>query len=78
MVDLTKIDFAKFDVAKLFDVEAAIEQMEKNSKTALALITDKKAKDTAETITAASFEFARAQAAAAKAFGEAVKKVVQI
>ena len=78
MVDLTKIDFAKFDVAKMFDVDAAIEQMEKNSKTALALITDKKAKDVAETITAASFEFARAQAAAAKAFGEAVKKVVQI
>ena len=78
MVDLTKIDFAKFDVAKMFDVDAAIEQMEKNSKTALALITDKKAKDIAETITSASFEFARAQAAAAKSFGEAVKKAIQI
>ena len=78
MVDLTKIDFAKFDVAKLFDVEVAIDQMEKNSKTALSVITDKKAKDAAETITAASFEFARAQAAAAKAFGEAVKRAIQI
>ena len=77
-MDFTKIDFSKFDPAKMFDVDAAISQMEANSQKALALITDAKAKSIAETVAAASFEFARAQAAAAKAFGEAVKKAIQI
>ena len=77
-MDFTKIDFSKFDPAKMFDVDAAITQMEENSKKALDLITDAKAKSIAETVTAASFDFARAQAAAAKAFGEAVKKAIQI
>jgi hypothetical protein len=77
-MDFTKIDFAKFDVAKMFDVDAAIKQMEEANSKAISLITDTKAKNIAETVSAASFEFARAQAAAAKAFGEAVKKAVQI
>lgn len=77
-MDFTKIDFAKFDPAKLFDVDAAISQMEEANGKAVALITDKKAKELAETISAASFEFARAQASAAKAYGEAVKKALQI
>ena len=77
-MDFTKIDFSKFDVSKLFDVDAAIASMEEANGKALALITDKKAKEIAETVSAASFEFARAQAAAAKAYGEAVKKAIQI
>lgn len=77
-MDFTKIDFSKFDPAKMFDVDSAIAQMEQNSQKALELITDAKAKSIAETVSAASFEFARAQAAAAKAFGEAVKKAIQI
>ena len=77
-MDFTKIDFSKFDPAKLFDVDAAIAKMEENTKTATAYITDAKARELAETISAASFEFARAQAEAAKAFGEAVKKAIQI
>ena len=77
-MDFTKIDFSKFDVAKLFDVDAAITGMETANQKALELITDKKAKSIAETISAASFEFARAQAAAAKAYGEAVKKALQV
>jgi hypothetical protein len=77
-MDFTKIDFSKFDPAKMFDVDAAIAQMEANSQKALDLITDAKAKSIAETVAAASFDFARAQAAAAKAFGEAVKKAIQI
>jgi hypothetical protein len=77
-MDFTKIDFAKFDVAKMFDVDGAIAQMEDANGKAISLITDKKAKSIAETVSAASFEFARAQAAAAKAFGEAVKKAIQI
>jgi len=68
----------KFDVAKMFDVDAAIAQMEEANSKAIALITDTKAKSIAETVSSASFEFARAQAAAAKVFGEAVKKAVQI
>jgi hypothetical protein len=77
-MDFTKIDFTKFDPAKLFDVDAVIKQLETNTKTATAMITDKKARDIAETVTAASFAFAKAQAEATRAFGEAVKKAVQI
>ena len=77
-MDFTKIDFSRFDVAKMFDVDSAITSMEQANSKALALITDKKAKEIAETVSAASFEFARAQAAAAKAFGEAVKKALQV
>ena len=77
-MDFTKIDFAKLDPAKLFDVDAAISTMETNSKSAMAMITDKKARELAETITQASFEFARVQAAAAKAYADAVRKAIQI
>jgi hypothetical protein len=77
-MDFTKIDFAKFDPAKVFDVDAAIAKMEESSKTATALITDKKARELAETVTSASFEFAKAQAAAARAYAEAVRKALQI
>lgn len=77
-MDFTKIDFTKFDTSKMFDVDAAISSMEEANSKAIALITDKKAKTLAETISTASFEFARAQAAAAKAYGEAVKKAIQI
>ena len=77
-MDFTKIDFAKFDPAKLFDVDTVIKQMENNAKSATAMITDKKARDIAESVTAASFAFAKAQAEAARAFGEAVKKAIQI
>lgn len=77
-MDFTKIDFAKLDPAKLFDVDAAIAKMEENTRSATALITDKNSRDLAETIAAASFEFARAQAAATKAYAEAVKKALKI
>ena len=77
-MDFTKIDFSKFDASKMFDVDATLTKMEENTKTATGYIYDAKARDLAQTITAAGFEFARAQTAAAKAFGEAVKKAVQI
>jgi hypothetical protein len=77
-MDFTKIDFSKFDVAKMFDVSAAIDQMQQANSKALDLITDKKARSIAETVSAASFAFAKAQAEAARAFGEAVKKAIQI
>ena len=76
-MDFTKFDFSKFDVSKLMDADAMLDQFEKNNQTALALITDAKSREIAQTISTASIEFARAQAAAVKAYGEAVKKVVQ-
>ena len=78
MVDFTKVDFSKFDVTKVFDVDAVIKQMEENTKTALSFITDKKAREVTETITSASLDFARAQAVAAKAYSEAVKKATAV
>lgn len=60
----------------LFDVDAALEQIEKNAKMATDMIVDKKSREVAQTITQASMEFARAQAAATKAFAEAVKKTL--
>ena len=77
-MDFTKFDLSQFDVSKLMDASAAIEQIEKNAKTAIALIPDSKSREIAQTITAASIEFARAQAIAVKAYGEAVKKAVQV
>jgi len=77
-MDFTKIDFSKFDVAKMFDVDAAITQMKEANAKALDLITDKKARSMVETVSAANFAFIKAQADAAKAFGEAVKKAIQI
>lgn len=77
-MDFTKVDFSKFDVTKVFDVDAVIKQMEENTKTALSFITDKKARDVTESITSASIEFARAQASAAKAYAEAVKKAIAV
>ena len=77
-MDFTKLDLSQFDVTKMLDASAAIEQIEKNAKTAIALIPDAKSREIAQTISTASIEFARAQAAAVKAYGEAVKKVVQV
>ena len=73
-MDFTKIDFAKFDVTKLMDADAMLDQIEKNNQAALGYITDAKSREIAQTISTASIEFARAQAAAVKAYGEAVKK----
>ena len=76
-MDLTKFDFSKLDVSKLMDADTVIDQIEKNNQTALGFITDAKSREIAQTISAASIEFARAQAAAVKAYGEAMKKAVQ-
>jgi hypothetical protein len=76
-MDFTKIDFSKFDMTKLMDADSMIDQIEKNTHTALGYITDAKSREIAQTISTASIEFARAQAAAARAYGEAVKKAVQ-
>lgn len=59
----------------MFDVNAALEQIEKNTKIATDMIIDKKSREIAETISAASMEFARAQAVAAKAFADSIKQI---
>ena len=77
-MDFTKIDFSKFDAAKLFDADKMLAEVEKNTKTAIGYITDAKAKAAAEAVAEASMEFARAQNAAVKAYAEAVRKAITI
>lgn len=77
-MDFTKIDFSKFDAAKLFDADKVLAEVEKNTKTAIGYITDAKAKSVAQSIADASIEFARAQNAAAKAYADAMKKVLSV
>lgn len=67
------IDYTKFDTSKMFDVDAVIAAVEKNNKTLLGYVTDTKVKTVAESVSAASFDFVRAQAAAARTYGQAVK-----
>jgi hypothetical protein len=77
-MDFTKIDVTKFDVTKMFDVDAMLKQMETNTKTATALITDTKSREITESVTAAGFALAKAQAEAARQFGDAMKKAIKI
>jgi len=60
----------------LFDIDSALLQIEKNAKMATEMIVDKKSREIAETVTTASMEFARAQAAAVKVYADAVKKAL--
>lgn len=66
----------KTKLPALFDVDAALEQIEKNSRLATDMIVDKKSREMVEAITAASLDFARAQTAAAKIYTDAMKKVL--
>ena len=77
-MDFTKFDFSQFDVTKIMDASAAIEQIERNTKTAIGFIPDAKSRELVQTITEASIEFARAQAIAAKSYVDAVKQAVKI
>jgi hypothetical protein len=77
-MDFTKFDLSQFDVTKVLDASVAIEQIEKNTKTAIAMIPDAKSRELVEAITMASIEFARSQALAAKLYADAVKQAVKI
>ena len=70
------LDFSQFNFAKMFDVDAALDQIESNSRTALGYIPDHKSREIAQTINDASIAFIRAQAQAMRAFGEAVKSAI--
>jgi len=76
-MDFTKYDFSQFDVTKLLDASVAIEQIEKNTKTAIAMIPDAKSREMVQAITAASIEFARSQSLAAKLYADAVKQAIK-
>lgn len=76
MVDYTKFDFSKFDLAKMFDVDSAITNIEKSNKVITALIPDQRVRAVAENINAAGCELIRAQMSAAKEFGTAVNKAL--
>jgi hypothetical protein len=77
-MDFTKFDLSQFDVTKMLDASMAIEQIEKNTRTAIAMIPDAKSREMVEAITTASLEFARSQALAAKLYADAVKQAVKI
>ena len=77
-MDFTKLDLGQFDVTKMLDASQAIEQIEKNTKTAIAMIPDTRSREMVEAITAASLEFARSQALAAKLYADAVKQAIKI
>ena len=77
-MDFTKLDLSQFDVTKMLDASVAIEQIEKNTKTAIAMIPDAKSRELVEAITAASIEFARSQALAAKLYADAVKQAIKV
>ena len=77
-MDFTKLDLSQFDVTKMLDASQAIEQIEKNTKTAIAMIPDTRSREMVEAITAASLEFARSQALAPKLYADAVKQAIKI
>jgi hypothetical protein len=77
-MDFTKLDLSQFDVTKLMDASAAIEQMEKNTKTAIAMIPDAKSREMVSAISEASIEFARAQTLAVKAYADAMKQAIKV
>ena len=76
MVDYTKFDFAKFDVAKMFDANTVIDTVEKNNRTFTGLITNERVRSVAESINAAGCELVRSQVSAIQDFQAAVKKAL--
>ena len=71
------MDFTKIDVTKLFDASAALDTMEKGADSVMTYVPEQFKKPVAE-LNKASFELARAQAAAFAKFGEAMKKQIKV
>jgi uncharacterized protein (DUF1778 family) len=72
------MDAKTFDMTKFFNPESALDHAEKNTKSCTGFILDAQVRQAAETVSAAGFEFARAQVAAGRAFGDAMRKAFQI
>jgi hypothetical protein len=77
-MDYTKIDFTKFDVTKMLDADAALDQMQNNARTALGYVTDARSRDMAQSIVDASIAFSRAQIQATQQFVQAMKSAIAI
>ena len=75
-MDFTKVDFTKFDPTKMFDVEAALDQVQATTRTALGYIPEAKTRATAQTMIDASIELMRAQNLAVQKFAETIKASV--
>ena len=73
-----KFDFAQFDVARLLDVGAALDQIEKSTQSAVNMIPDAKTRDMVTALSEANMELVRLQAAAVKSYAEAVKRAIQV
>lgn len=71
------MDFSKIDVTKLFDVSAALDNLEKGADSVLTYVPEQLKKPVVE-INRAGFELIRAQHAAFTKFGEAVQKQIKI
>lgn len=76
MIDFTKIDPKSFDISRVFDVQQAIDTAASTTGTMIKSMPQGPARNMAEAVTEASFEFARAQAQAAQTFAEAVRRAV--
>ena len=75
-MDFTKVDFTKFDPTKMFDVEAALDQVQTTTRTALGYIPEAKTRAAAQTMMDASIELMRAQNQAMQKFAETIKTSV--
>ena len=75
-MDFTKVDFTKFDPTKMFDVEAALDQVQTTTRTALGYIPEAKTRAAAQTMMDASIELMRAQNQAMQKFAETIKASV--
>jgi hypothetical protein len=77
MIDMTKIDFTKFDTKKFLDADVVLDNLEGHATTATGFITDSKVRDMINSVNSATFAFARAQIEAAKIYAESVKAIVE-
>ena len=64
--------------AQLFDIEGTLTALEDANRKALNYIVDKQAKDVAEAVCTANFEFVRAQTAAVKKYTEYLSQLLKI
>lgn len=78
MVDYTKIDWTKYDMNKMFDVEKVFDQLEKTNQTFCSLITDQKTKNVVEHVSNATMDFAKAHATAVKSYSTALQRAFSI
>ena len=70
------MEFAKFDLNKMFDITTAIDSMEKGAASAVGYLPEQ-IRDTVETVNKANFELARTNAKAVTKYMEVVQKIAK-